>query len=110
MKRVLSLVLGISMAAAPVWADSLPLPEPTKLSAGELGAVRGGAPSPMERGKTAAQGVEGQGQNGAPAMGAIGASAGAIISNGIGGPLGGNGGLGSILGGQVTVVRGSFGQ
>jgi hypothetical protein len=110
MKRVLSVVLGISIATAPAWADSLLLPDPVKLSQGELGTVRGGAPSPMQRGTTEAQGISGSGQNAAAATATMGASAGVILNNGIGGPLGGSAGLGTVLGGQVVSGRMSFGQ
>jgi hypothetical protein len=111
MKRLLSLAFAISIVAiAPARADSVVLPEPLKLSEGELGTVRGGAPSPMQRGMTEAQSVEGAGQSAAPNAATIGASAGVIVNSGIGGPLGGNGGLQTILSGQVTSGRLSFSQ
>ena len=111
MKKVLSLAFGIAMmATSPAWADSVALPEPVKLSEGELGAVRGGAPSATQRADAATAGIQGPGQNAAPAAATMGASAGAILNSGIGGPLGGSGGLGTILGGQVTSARLSFSQ
>ena len=109
MKKVLSLAFGISMMATSLaWADSPVLPQPMKLSDGELGAERGGALSPTERADAAIAGAQGSGQSTAQSSPAMGA--GAIINNGIGGPLGGSGGLRTILGGQITSGSRSFGQ
>jgi hypothetical protein len=107
MKKALSLAFGISMmATSPVWADALVLPQP--VSDGELGAERGGAPSPTARAEAAIAGAEGSGQSSGPSTTAIGA--GAVLNNGIGGPLGGGGGLRTTLGGQITSGSRSFGQ
>jgi hypothetical protein len=111
MNIALTLAFGISiMATAPAWADSLLLSDPVKLSEEELGTHRGGAPSLMQRATQDGQSVQGPGQSGAPSAATMGASAGVILNSGIGGPLGGGSGLGTILGGQVTSARLSFGQ
>jgi hypothetical protein len=109
MRKVLSLAVGLSiMATSLAWADSLVLQQPVKLSDGELGAERGGAPSPTERADAAISGAQSSGQSSAPPAAAAGA--GAILNNGIGGPLGGSGGLRTMLGGQITSGSRSFGQ
>jgi hypothetical protein len=94
------------LATSLAWADALVLPQP--VSNGELGAERGGAPSPTERADAAIADTQGSGQSAGPSTIAIGS--GAVLNNGIGGPLGGNGGLRTILGGGITSGSRSFGQ
>jgi hypothetical protein len=107
LKLVLSLAVGVSMLATSLaWADGVALPQP--VSKDELGAERGGAPSPTGRAQAAIAGAQGSDQSSGPSAAAVGAAA--VLNNGIGGPLGGNGGLHTILGGQIIGGSRSFGQ
>jgi len=107
LKLAFPLVVGIPMLATSLaWAGGVALPQP--VSNDELRAERGGAPSPTGRAQAAIEGAQGSDQSSGPSAAAVGA--GAVLNNGIGGPLGGNGGLHTILGGQIVGGSRSFGQ
>jgi hypothetical protein len=113
MTRVLSLAVGISIIASGLaWADSLVLPDPVKLSDGELGTVRGGAPSATQRATSDVQ--QSTSQSAMPSAAPSAAGTTAILNNGVGGAMGsgaiGGNGLGLILNSPMTSGSRSFGQ